>query len=158
VGKEIERKFKVDMGQWQPPGKGRRLRQGYLCLEPGRTVRVRIGPDGAWLTVKGPAKGLVRDEFEYAIPTTDAEAMLARLRVGSVVEKTRYEVPVGSHLFEVDIFHGDNAGLVVAEVELDAPDEPFPHPPWLGEEVTDDPRYLNARLAQHPYREWPESA
>jgi adenylate cyclase len=157
VALEIERKFLVASDEWRQQAEpGVRYRQGYLSAQPRATVRVRVAGERAFLTVKGEAAGLVRPEFEYAIPLPDAEAMLAGLCGGPLVEKTRYRVPHSGHIWEVDVFEGDNAGLVVAELELTHPDEPFARPPWLGREVTGDARYLNARLARYPYRTWPQ--
>ena len=152
---EIERKFLVRDDGWRDGAAGRRIRQGYLSLDPERTVRVRLGPDRAWLSVKGRTHRLRRLEFEYPIPLDDAAALLA-LCEGAVVDKTRHEVRHGEHTWEVDEFHGANAGLVVAEIELAHEDEPFLRPPWLGNEVSGDARYYNARLAQHPFTGWPQ--
>jgi adenylate cyclase len=148
---EIERKFRVRPG-WQPTGSGTRLEQGYLCLEPARTVRVRRADGQAWLTIKGRSVGARRAEFEYPIPVADAEAMLALC--AARIEKTRYRLPHGRHVFEVDVFAGRNAGLILAEVELGHEDERFERPDWLGTEVTADPRYFNSALATHPYSDW----
>ena len=154
MGVEIERKFRVHAA-WQPTQAGQAMDQGYLSLEPARTVRVRRAGAAAWLTVKGRNLGPRRAEFEYPIPVDDADAMLA-LCVGRV-RKTRYLEPVGAHVFEVDVFEGENAGLVIAEVELAAVDEAFERPAWLGAEVTEDARYFNSALAAHPYRAWPDA-
>ena len=156
MGVEIERKFLVRRELW--PGtstieKSTPYQQGYLSREPGRTVRVRRAGDQAFLTIKGASVGLVRPEFEYAIPLGDAAPLLA-LSVGPVIEKVRHLVDVEGHTWEVDEFEGANAGLVVAEIELDDPDESFARPPWAGDEVTDDPRYLNSNLGLHPFSEW----
>lgn len=151
MGVEIERKFRV-ASTWQPTRPGVLIDQGYLSVEPARTVRVRRTDTAAWLTIKGKNDGPVRAEFEYPIPLADADSMLA-LCVGRV-RKIRYLEPVGDHVFEVDVFEAENAGLVVAEIELVAADAPFPRPAWLGPEVTDDPRYFNSALAQTPYRAW----
>jgi len=150
---EIERKFLV-AAAWPRPAQGTRLLQGYLSRGGPVSVRVRTSGHQAWLTVKGPTSGLARAEFEYEIPTTDAEEMLALSRSG-VIEKTRYLVPHGRHVLEVDVFAGDNAGLVVAEVELESEDDVFTKPDWLGEEVSADPRYRNSALAEHPFSTWP---
>jgi CYTH domain-containing protein len=129
--------------------------QGYICSGRGRTVRVRLRDDSGFLTIKGPSLdgGLSRYEFEKAITRDEALALL-RLCEPGVIDKTRWLVPVGRHTFEVDEFFGDNAGLVVAEVELGAPDEAYERPPFLGREVTGDRRYYNSSLRQYPYREW----
>lgn len=128
--------------------------------EPDRSVRVRLAadPDGGpseagTLTIKGPARGAVRDEWEYPIPAPDARAMLETVCGARLVEKTRHEVPAGDRVFEIDEFHGAHRGLVIAEVELDEEGQEPPRPEWLGEEVTHDPRFLNASLATRPWRE-----
>jgi adenylate cyclase len=153
MAQEIERKFLVD-GRWSPPGPGTPFCQGYIASAPGRTVRVRIEGTEGRLTIKGPASGLTRSEFEYPIPLDDARELLESLCDRPFVEKVRYRVPHGNHVWEVDVFGGENAGLVVAEVELGAEDEDFSRPEWLGPEVSHDPRYANSRLAQVPYRTW----
>lgn len=127
--------------------------QAYLCIVPERTVRIRIEPDRAVLAIKGKAVGLARPEFEYVIPVEEARELML-LCAGNVVEKTRYHHRVGSHVWEIDVFHGDNEGLVVAEIELSTENEEFEKPPWLGEEVSGDPRYYNAQLSINPYSRW----
>lgn len=153
---EIERKFLVRpdaLANAAPPGvarspaRGARFTQGYLCTSPVVRVRLAEHPDGraeAWLTIKGPGK-ITRGEYEYAIPYEHARELLALC--AAVLAKTRYHVPVGAHTWDLDEFHGAHAGLWLAEVELSRPDETFERPPWLGAEVTDDPRYTNAALA-----------
>lgn len=152
MGVEVERKFLVQGIGWVT-GTGVLYRQGYLNRDKTRTVRVRIAGDAAFLTVKGVSVGATRAEFEYAIPLTDAEGLLA-LCDGPLIEKTRHLVRVDGTLWEVDVFAGDNAGLVVAEVELTAEDQPFARPDWLGAEVTHDVRYFNSNLATQPYCLW----
>ncbi len=152
MGVEIERKFLVQGNGWAS-STGVLYRQGYLNRDKTRTVRVRIAGDTAFLTVKGVSVGATRAEFEYAIPVADATALLA-LCDGPLIEKTRHLVRVEGTLWEVDVFAGDNVGLVVAEVELTAEDQPFARPDWLGEEVTQDPRYFNSNLAVQPYSRW----
>jgi adenylate cyclase len=155
---EIERKFLVieDRLPRLPPGA--RMAQAYLGFAPTVRVRTQLGPGPkveAFLTIKGA--GLVgRDEFEYSIPYEEGEALL-RLGAHAPVEKVRHYLPVeGTELtWEIDVFEGPNAGLIVAEIELPSRDSPFPQPEWLGEDVTLDPRYKNAALAQRPFREWP---
>lgn len=132
---------------------GERLVQGYLCLDPERVVRVRRGEGRGALTVKGLARGATRAEFEYAIPPEDAAELLA-LCVPPLLEKTRWRVRHAGHLWEIDEFAGESAGLVVAEVELASESEKVPLPPWVGEEVTADPRYANASLVTRPFRSW----
>lgn len=151
---EIERKFLVRSDAWRGTGEGTLYRQGYLVNSESQTVRVRIADRDAWLTIKGTRVGLTRPEFEYPIPAGDAEQMLATLCDGSLVEKTRYKVPVGRHVWEIDEFHGDNAGLVLAELELEHEAESFERPEWLGEEVSDDPRYYSGSLAKEPFSSW----
>jgi len=154
MGTEIERKFLVRDESWRAGAADRRgLRQGYLAIDRQTTVRVRTDGAEAWLTLKGPQVGLVRAEFEYRIPREDAEALL-ELCGGRLVEKVRHRVPFGRHVWEIDEFLGANAGLVVAEVELSQPDEPLERPGWLGSEVSEDSRYLNASLSLRPFGTW----
>lgn len=151
---EIERKFLVAGPGWKDGAVGRRLRQGYLSVEEERTVRVRAVDDQAWLTIKGLATGFTRVEYEYPIPAADARELLDSLCHQPIIDKTRYAIRHAGHLWEVDEFHGANAGLVVAEIELRSEQEAFTRPPWLGAEVSDDPRYFNANLIRHPFRDW----
>jgi adenylate cyclase len=154
MGREIERKFRVRGDGWRHEVESETaMRQGYLAADADRSVRVRLESGRARLTVKGRTVGAARDEFEYEIPPADAEQML-RLCVGSLVEKTRYRVRHEGRLWEVDVFAGANAGLAIAEAELAAADEPLALPDWVGEEVTDDPRFYNASLAVQPYGSW----
>ena len=153
MGQEIERKFLVRGEDWKRLGSATAMRQGYLSTDPERTVRVRVEGDGAVLTIKGKSVGAVRGEWEYAIPKTDAEELLA-LCPRPLVEKSRYRIEHAGMLWEVDEFHGDNAGLVVAEIELQSEDQPFDKPHWVAEEVTHDARYYNANLLRHPYTSW----
>jgi len=153
MGVEIERKFLVTSLAWKTLAQPLAYRQGYLCREPGRTVRVRVAGDQGFLTIKGPTRGASRPEFEYPIPADEAHQLMA-LCDGPVVEKLRYRIPFADLVWEVDEFLGANQGLVVAEVELPAEDTPVTLPPWVGLEVTDDPRYANSRLAHLPYTQW----
>jgi len=158
---EIERKFKVHGDDWLVQAeKSLRMAQSYLndavALAQGRercSVRVRLAGDDAFLNIKSREIGPSRQEFEYAIPVADAEALL-KLCSGGLVDKIRHYIRFGGHLWEVDEFLGDNAGLVVAEIELDAVDEVFERPSWLGDEVTDLVRYYNLALAERPYVQW----
>lgn len=154
---EIERKFLVADDRWRAAADGgTRYRQGYLT-ETGvgpASVRVRIGGGRAFLNIKSHTLGMERREYEYPLPLDEAEEMLEGLCRRPLIEKTRYRVRVGDHLWEIDEFFGENAGLVVAEIELSRADEPFDRPPWLGREVTDDPRYYNVCLVDHPYSRW----
>lgn len=150
---EIERKFLVTGDAWLAGSEGIRISQGYLSQDPERTVRVRSAGAQAWLTIKGRNEGITRAEFEYEIPPADASELLA-LCLPSVIDKTRHRIFHAGHLWEVDVFHGENAGLVVAEVELaDEADTPE-LPPWIGAEVSADPRYFNSCLASFPYSQW----
>jgi adenylate cyclase len=152
---EIERKFLVRPKSWTPDEtRGVRYRQGYLSTDPARVVRVRTAGSSAFITIKGPNTGIVRSEFEYAIPLADAEAMLDHLCAKPLIEKTRYRETIGGRLWEIDVFSGDNAGLMVAEVELPAADAPVVLPDWAGAEVSNDPRYFNSNLVQHPFSSW----
>lgn len=150
---EIERKFLVADNSWRDGSPGVRISQGYLSRDADRTVRVRIGGENAWLTIKGRTQGITRAEFEYAIPVAEARELLA-LCLPSVIDKTRYEVDFAGHVWEIDVFHGDNDGLVVAEVELDDESVNPEIPPWAGKEVSDDDRYYNSNLAARPYAIW----
>lgn len=153
---EIERKFLVRDGRFKALSvQSYRIRQGYIAHDGGNTVRVRIRDRQGFLTVKGPSRdGISRYEWEREIPLADAEELLL-LCHGGTIDKIRHLVPAGGgKYFEVDEFYGDNAGLVMAEIELDAPDEPFEKPLWLGEEVTGDRRYYNSHLLKNPFKDW----
>jgi adenylate cyclase len=153
MGIEIERKFLVRDRSVLERSTGIPYRQGYLSRDPERTVRVRLAGDRAFVTIKGRSEGASRAEFEYPIPVADADPLLA-LCEGALIDKTRHRIQAGSLTWEVDVFHGANDGLVVAEVELDSPDQPVDIPEWVGDEVTSDPRYVNANLVAHPYLTW----
>lgn len=156
MGQEIERKFLVTGDGWRT-GHCTTIRQGYLSIEPARTVRVRTKVSEtatAYLTIKGESSGAARAEYEYAIPVDDANELLDTLCRRPLIEKHRYTLDVAGMSWEVDEFFGDNRGLVVAEIELDDADQSFTKPEWLGEEVTEDPRYFNAALTQTPYKSW----
>ena len=153
---EIERKFLVkDASYRQQARSSSHIRQGYLNSGHGCTVRVRMRDDEAFLTIKGPSLdgGLSRYEFEKTI-TTDEASHLMQLCEPGIIDKTRYLVDYNGHTFEVDEFHGDNEGLVIAEVELRAPDEPYEQPPFIGQEVTGNRRYYNSHLRRYPYKDW----
>ena len=154
VAKEIERKFLVTGEPWRAAASGATYRQGYLSSHPERSVRVRTDGKKAKLTIKGLTRGASRDEFEYDLPLADAEAMLDQLCERPLIEKTRYLVPYGGRTWEIDVFHGDNLGLVVAEVELPSEDQMVTLPPWVAREVTDDPRYFNSNLVKNPFKDW----
>lgn len=152
--KEIERKFLVIGDTWKVLGTPKVFRQGYLNDEKERTVRVRIAGDKGFLTIKGKNTGAVRAEFEYEIPVEDASKMLENLALRPLIEKTRTVIDYRGHTWEVDEFTGENAGLVVAEIELTQENEIFDKPDWIGEEVTGDARYYNSSLITHPFSKW----
>jgi adenylate cyclase len=152
---EIERKFLVANDSWRDQVESEaRIVQGYLVNSPELTVRVRVRGDEAFLTLKGGTRGVSRSEFEYPIPVADAEDMLRELPVSPPVDKVRYRVRVGGHVWDLDVFAGENAGLVMAEVELGSEGEDFEMPGWAGKEVSGDQRYYNVNLARNPYRHW----
>ena len=154
MAQEIERKFLVTGGSWRKLAKGTPYRQGYLSTVKERTVRIRIAGDRGYLTVKGVSLGATRTEFEYEIPVADADTMLNELCVRPLIEKTRCKIPFEGLIWEVDEFVGENEGLIVAEVELTSEDQVIRLPDWIGQEVTDDPKYFNANLIAHPYKGW----
>lgn len=154
MAKEIERKFLVAHQAWRESVNTIHVfRQGYLSYDSERTVRVRATEVTGYLTIKGITEGLTRDEFEYEIPLADALALL-QLCERPAIEKKRYIVPNGAHVWEVDVFEGVNEGLVVAEIELGSEDEAFDKPNWLGNEVSGDRKYSNSSLSLHPYKNW----
>ncbi len=154
MGTEIERKYLVTGEGWLPGYESRAIRQGYLAFGPPASVRVRVSGNKAYLNIKRSTLDISRDEFEYAIPVDEAEFMLKQLCVGRCVEKTRHLVRHAGLVWEVDVFEGATAGLVVAEVELEREDQRIELPAWVGREVSGDARYLNSSLAQRPFREW----
>jgi len=152
---EIERKFLVKDDRWRAMADaGTAYRQGYLIGSERASVRVRIEGDVARLNIKSATLGISRQEYEYSIPLADAAALLDTLCEKPLVEKTRHHVSFAGRIWEVDVFGGDNAGLVVAEVELEAEDAPLQSPPWVGREVSHEPRYYNVCLVRHPYKDW----
>ncbi len=155
MSQEIERKFLVK-GDFMPEVyNSQRIVQGYICSTPGRTVRVRIRGEKGYLTIKGAsdASGMSRYEFEQEIPLADAEELLKLCEPGAI-DKVRHLAKHGSHIWEIDVFAGDNEGLVVAEIELKSEDEPFSLPEWVGDEVTGDRKYYNSMLTKVPYCKW----
>lgn len=153
---EIERKFLVTSTEFQSESKkSNRIVQGYLNSNPERTVRIRIKGTQAFITIKGKGNesGTTRFEWEKEIKVTEAEQLLLLCEDG-VIDKVRYEIPFGKHLYEVDVFEGDNKGLIIAEIELEDENESFEKPNWLGEEVTGDDRYYNASLSVSSYKNW----
>jgi adenylate cyclase len=158
VPREIERKFLVANDGWRVGAdRGRSFRQAYLAETDRAAIRVRIS-DGkdAVVTIKSARAGLSRSEFEYAVPVADAEAM-TELRQGSVLQKTRFRAPHAGRTWEVDVYDGENAGLVIAEIEIESETATVDLPPWLGREVTGERRFYAAQLAQHPFRSWGEA-
>ncbi|MCH5327564.1 MAG: CYTH domain-containing protein [Coprobacter sp.] len=154
MSKEIERKYTVKTTGYRNGALRKYYKQGYLSTDKERTVRVRVTESEGFITVKGKNSGIVRDEYEYPIPASEAHELIENLCFQPVIEKYRYICPVGDVVWEIDEFLGENEGLVLAEVEL--PDEDFPLelPEWVGEEVTGDARYYNSNLVTHPYRKW----
>ncbi|UUC46125.1 CYTH domain-containing protein [Flavobacterium cerinum] len=153
---EIERKFLVKSESFITESQGHnRIVQGYLNSDPERTVRIRIKGNKGFLTIKGKGNdsGTTRLEWETEIPVSDAEKLLPLCEKG-MIDKVRYDIRKGNHLFEVDIFFGENEGLIIAEVELQSENESFEKPEWLGAEVTGDERYYNAYLSNNPYKNW----
>jgi len=153
---EIERKFLVSSNAFKDEAFAQnRIKQGYLSSVPERTVRVRIKGEKGYLTIKGISNesGLSRFEWEKEIPVGEAEKLLLLCETG-VIDKTRFEIKTGNHIFEVDEFYGENEGLVMAEIELKSESETFEKPIWLGQEVTNDKRYYNSYLSNNPFKKW----
>jgi adenylate cyclase len=158
MAREIERKFLVKGDAWRARAKGTTYRQGYLNSAKERTVRVRTADKKAYLTIKGLTVGATRAEYEYKIPFHEGKAMLDTLTEKPLIEKRRYKIRAGHVTWEIDEFLGDNAGLIVAEVELKRKNQRFARPIWLGDEVTGDPRYYNANLIKNPFMRWGQLA
>ncbi|WP_337882129.1 CYTH domain-containing protein [Chromobacterium haemolyticum] len=150
---EIERRFIVVGDDWRGLAPGVQYRQGYLSVEKERTVRVRVVGDQAWLTLKSNISNVSRHEFEYPVPLADAQTIMGAM-CPMVVDKLRHRIEHDGFIWEVDEFFGDNAGLVLAEIELPDESTPFDKPAWIGEEVTEDGRYTNAYLSKTPYSRW----
>jgi CYTH domain-containing protein len=153
---EIERKFLVTSTEFLSESKkSNRIVQGYLNSNPERTVRIRIKGTQGFITIKGKGNesGTTRFEWEKEIEVTEAEQLLLLCEDG-VIDKVRHEIPFGKHLYEVDVFEGDNKGLIIAEIELEDENESFEKPNWLGAEVTGDERYYNAFLSNSSYKNW----
>ncbi len=152
---EIERKFLVSDDGWRRGvNKSSRMRQGYLSQSVTASVRVRCDAERGWINIKSVKLGVQRQEFEYEIPLDDAEEILEALAGKPLIEKTRHFTQIGRHTWEIDEFEGQNAGLIVAEIELNEAEEVFERPAWIGAEVTEDARYYNTNLAQKPYTTW----
>lgn len=155
MAKEIERKFLIANDAWKAfADQGHLMAQGYLNDAVSSSLRVRVTGNKAYLNIKSATIGVTRSEYEYEIPREDALEILANLCSKPLIEKTRYHVIHGNHTWEVDIFHGDNEGLIVAEIELTSENEAFELPAWVGQEVSLDPRYYNVCLTKHPFKHW----
>lgn len=152
---EIERKFLIKHALWEEveKGEGAFYRQGYLMQDSKKAIRVRITPQKAFITIKGLLEGMSRLEYEYEIPQVEAEEILNHFAI-SELTKTRYCITVQQHVWEVDVFHGANEGLIVAEIELNSEEEDFEKPDWIGMEVSEDERYYNVYLATKPFKSW----
>lgn len=155
MGQEIERKYLVNHEKWNQLAKpeGELYRQGYLLTDPNKTIRVRQAGGKGFLTIKSPSVGASRLEYEYEIPFKEAEELLSHFSI-SELSKIRYKLPIGNKVWEVDEFLGENAGLLVAEIELESEDEAFDVPEWIGEEVTTQQKYYNSNLTTDPYKNW----
>jgi len=155
MGKEIERKFLIDQQKWDNLNKpeGKLFRQGYLLTDKDKTIRVRATETKGFLTIKGQTIGATRLEYEYEIPVTEATELLDNFAV-SELSKTRYEIKFNDKLWEVDVFSGDNLGLIVAEIELESEDETFDLPDWVSTEVTEEAKYYNSNLTVKPFKDW----
>lgn len=151
---EIERKYLVKNLDFVKYGVPHRIKQGYISTEEGRVVRIRIKDQKGYLTLKSAAQGFARHEFEYEIPVADAEQMLDAMCHKPIIDKTRFDLLHKGKKWEIDVFNGENEGLIIAEIELQSKDEEFKIPPFIDREVTDDPRYYNAYIAQHPFCTW----
>lgn len=155
MAQEIEHKFLIANDGWREKVSHCAIyKQGYLSSQPTSSIRVRISDKQAWLNIKSATIGTQRAEYEYEIPLSDAHEILENLCLKPVIEKTRHFVKYENHLWEIDVFDGENAGLIVAEIELKSVGETFEKPDWLGEEVTQDVRYYNNNLARQPYSQW----
>ena len=154
MGKEIERKYLIKDDTWRKNASGTTYRQGYLSTVKERTVRVRTIDDKGFLTIKGITISATRREYEYEIPMVDANEMLDELCEKPIIEKTRFKISHAGLTWEIDEFAGVNQGLIVAEVELESEDQNIDFPPWVGEEVSGDPRYFNSNLIANPFANW----
>lgn len=152
---EIERKFLVDKRKWDAAEKrdSHQISQGYILNEKNKTIRIRLTDDKGFITIKGASTGASRPEFEYPIPAHDAEELLKNF-CGRYISKTRYKIMHANKLWEVDEFSGDNAGLIMAEIELKSETETFDLPEWVEKEVTGDAKYYNSNLSLHPFKNW----
>lgn len=155
MGVEIERKFLVDHEKWNQVEKpeGMIIRQGYMHKEPSKTIRIRVRDKESYITIKGKSHGISRSEYEYKIPLNDGNEMLASF-CDAIIDKVRYCITYAGKFWEIDVFAGDNNGLIVAEIELDNEHEQFDVPDWIDVEVTEDKRYYNSNLSVNPYSSW----
>ena len=159
MGIEIERKFLVVDDSWRAQAdSSKRMQQAYLSKGAERSIRVRISDNEAYLNIKSSRDGIRRLEYEYAIPVEEAVELIDQVALKPSIDKTRYYIRQGKHTWEIDEFYGDNAGLVIAEIELDDESEHFDKPDWLGAEVSSDPRYYNMNLISHPFSQWEDSS
>lgn len=155
MGIEIERKFLLSNESWRDAvSKTQYIAQGYLANTERGSIRVRISAEQASLNIKSMTIGVTRSEYDYPLPLADAKEMLHELCMQPVIEKTRHIIPMQDYIWEIDEFHGQNAGLIVAEIELPTKDSDYPKPAWLGAEVSDDVRYYNVNLIEYPYSIW----
>ena len=154
MGCEVERKFLVSESKLPELIKGNTIRQGYIKTKGKSVVRLRSTPKASYITIKGPTTGISRSEFEYEIPREEADEMLDSLCSQAFIEKTRYKIKHVSHVWEVDVFHGLNKGLIVAEVELESENEKVDLPDWVSSEVSDDRRYSNSNLCKNAFSTW----
>lgn len=155
MSKEIERKFLIINDNWKAlPSQSEKYIQGYFVTNEKCSIRVRIADDTASINIKSATLGVTRSEYDYPVPVSDAREMLKNLCVHPLIEKIRHKIKYDNHTWEIDVFSGENEGLIVAEIELASIDEPFSKPDWVGEEVSDDPRYYNVCLIEHPYKTW----
>jgi len=152
---EIERKFLIVNNEWkQLKQSSNHYHQAYFCNTSKVSVRVRVSDADAWVSFKSATVDISRFEYEYNVPLEEAQHMIDQFSQGSVISKIRYFVPIGPHIWEIDVFEGDNKGLVVAEIELSSVTETFTKPDWVGDEVSDDVRYFNSNLVTYPYKDW----
>ncbi|KNY28252.1 CYTH domain-containing protein [Pseudobacteroides cellulosolvens] len=154
MGSEIERKFLTQSNNYRNISEGVPYMQGYICSGKGKVVRVRVAGTKGYITIKGPHKGIKRAEYEYEIPLDDAKEMLENLCSKPLIEKDRFKVNYEGFVWEIDEFHGENEGLVVAEIELTDENQHFTTPEWIGKEVTGDSKYYNSSLIKNPYSKW----
>lgn len=154
MGTEIERKFLIKNDEWKKNAQYSDYRQGYIFAEKKGIVRVRTVEQKGFITIKSAPVGLKRQEYEYEIPLADAIVMLETMCENYIVEKKRYKLKYGTHIWEIDEFTGHNEGLIVAEIELSDEDEEFEKPPWVGQEVSRNPKYHNSNLSKKPYKQW----